>query len=123
MIRPIELTASAFRNLSLQELAQKLRGEDAYERSGRTAATLARGDSMTTALTVARAGAQIREHDAPGPVTLVVLEGALTFRSPDGDVSLGAHDVATFAGDVPHSVEAIEDSAFLIVIGGRQTKA
>lgn len=120
MIRPIELTASAFRNLSLQELAQKLRSEAAYERSGRTAATVARGETMTTALTVARAGTMIREHDAPGPVTLVVLEGALSFRSPNGDVTLAAHDIATFAGDVRHSVEAIEDSTFLIVIGGRQ---
>lgn len=77
MITPVELTASTIELFALDDLTSNLRDEDAYDRSGRTAASLARGDDLTPALTVAR------------------------------------------AGDVRHALRAEEDSAFLVIIGGR----
>lgn len=119
MIKPVELTKSVARSFSLEPLAEELRQEAAYERSGRTAASLARGDDMTVVLTVVRAGELVREHEAPGPVSVIVLSGRVRFGTEEEELVLGAHEMVSFAGDVTHSVEAVEDSAFLIVIGGR----
>lgn len=68
MITPVELIDSRIEFFGLDRIAASLREEDAYERSGRTAASLARGDELTLTLAVVRAGETIREHDAPaGP--------------------------------------------------------
>lgn len=120
MIKPIEITESTIKSFSLEPLAEELRQESAYERSGRTAASLARGDDMTVVLTVVRAGESIREHEAPGPVSVIVLSGRLRFQTDEEETLLGTHEMVSFSSDVTHSVEAVEDSAFLIVIGGRR---
>lgn len=118
MITPVELTASTIELFALDDLTSNLRDEDAYDRSGRTAASLARGDDLTLALTVARAGETIREHEAPGPVVLVPLEGRLVLETGDGERLLEPGRAAAFAADVRHAVRAEEDSAFLVIIGG-----
>lgn len=119
MIKPIEIGESTLQSFQLQDIAEQLCELPAYERSGRTAATLARDDRMTVALTVIRAGATIRKHEAPGPVTLLPLAGRLRLLVGDDAVPLEAMQAVVLSGTVAHAVEAVEDSTLLIVIGGR----
>jgi len=119
VITPVELTGTSIEFFALDDIAASLRQEDAYERSGRTAASLARGDDLTMTLTVARAGTTIREHDAPGPVIIVSLEGRIVLETTDGKRTLEPGGATAFAADVRHGVQAREDSAFLVIIGGR----
>jgi quercetin dioxygenase-like cupin family protein len=79
---------------------------------------------MTVVLTVLRKGAEIHEHQAPGPVTLVVLSGRVAVRPEPGfgsEALLDAGSSAVFAPEVRHSLSGLLDSAVLIVIGGRST--
>lgn len=119
MITPVELTGTTIEFFALDDLAASLRDEEAYERSGRTAASLARSDDLTLTLVVARAGETIREHDAPGPVAIVPLEGRLVLETSDGDHPLEPGRATAFAADVRHAVRADGDCAFLVIIGGR----
>ncbi len=119
MDKPIELTGSATRNFALQAMAERLVGEEPFTKTGRTAVTLAKGDDMTAVLVVTAAGTLLGEHTAPGPVTLVVLSGSIVFRHAEGEIPVGEGEAVAFARGVAHSVKSVDDSAFLLVIGGK----
>lgn len=120
--RPVELIPSIIKSFSLHSMAQQLMTEQVFAQSGRNALTLARSEDLTVVLTVVKAGTIIKEHQAPGPVTILPLFGRITFstsHTKNASILLESGSAVVFAADVVHSVEANQDSAFLIVIGGR----
>lgn len=119
--RPVELTAATLTSFPLQAMAQQLMSEDVFQTSGRNALTLLHHKDLTVVLTVMRAGAMLDEHHAPAPVTLLPLFGAILLASAAGTtrLPLDPGNAAVFAAQLPHRVEAQQDSAFLLVMGGR----
>ena len=119
--RPIELTASTLTSFPLQAMAQQLMTEDAFQTSGRNALTLIHHKNLTVVLTVLKAGAVLDEHHAPAPVTLLPLFGEIVLASAAGQTSLtlAQGSGAVFAAHLPHRVEARQDSAFVLVMGGQ----
>lgn len=120
--KPIEITPGTIDAFDLRALADQLMTESPFTEHGRNALTLTRGDNHTTVLTVAKAGKIVQDHSAPGPTTIVMLSGSITLMT-NGDaqkIPLAAGTAASFAPDVTHRIEAHTDSAFLIVIGGKQ---
>jgi len=120
--RPIELGHGALAFFELPRLAGELRREPEYQRTGVAAVTLARDGHATLVLVALRAGAAMREHRAPSAGAVVVLEGRAAFvAGGDGArTELAAGSLAAFSADLPHAVEALEDAAYLVVIGGRE---
>ena len=119
--RPIELAASPLTSFPLQAMAQQLMTEDAFQQAGRNALTLIRHKDLTVVLTVLKAGAVLQEHHAPAPVTLLPLFGEIVLSTAEGQTArtLAQGTGAVFAAHLPHRVEARQDSAFLIVMGGQ----
>ena len=119
--RPVELTASTLTSFPLQAMAEQLMTEDAFHTAGRNALTLIHHKDLTVVLTVLKAGAVLDEHHAPAPVTLLPLCGEIIFTATAGPKSLTLTQGtgAVFAAHLPHRVEARQDSAFLLVIGGQ----
>jgi quercetin dioxygenase-like cupin family protein len=118
--RPIELGAETLAFFSLPALAADLANEDEYARAGVSAITLARDEHVTLVLVALRAGAVMREHRAPSAATVVVLSGCVEFTGGDaGSATLQPRSAASFSADVAHAVEAREDAAYLVIIGGR----
>jgi quercetin dioxygenase-like cupin family protein len=120
--RPLELGAGALQSFELPRLAAELRSQDEYARSGVAAVTLARGDDLTFVLVALRRGSRMREHRAPAAGTVVVLAGRVAFLAEGGHAArteLAPGALAAFSADVPHAVEALEDAAYLVTIGGR----
>jgi quercetin dioxygenase-like cupin family protein len=73
------------------------------------------GDAMTLArITLAR-GAVVPRHSHPNEQIATVLSGRLRFRLGDDERVVGAGASVLIAGDVPHAVEALEDSVVLDV--------
>ncbi len=122
--RPVELTASTFTSFPLQAMAQQLMSEDAFQTSGRNALTLIHHTHLTVVLTVLKAGAVLDEHHAPAPVTLLPLFGEIVLASAEGTthLTLDQGTGAVFAAHLPHRVEAQQDSAFVIVMGGQASR-
>jgi len=116
MSMPIEISGSAAETFDLKAVAAALRASPEYANNGRSAQTLAKAPEMNVLLTVINEGVSLDEHEAPGSVTLTVIEGKIVF------ISAGAeHDVETggsvvFAPGVPHSVRGAEAATFLLVI-------
>jgi quercetin dioxygenase-like cupin family protein len=119
--RPVELTASTLTSFPLQAMAQQLMTEDAFHTSGRNALTLIRHKHLTVVLTVLQAGAVLQEHHAPAPVTLLPLFGEIVLASADDTppLTLDHSNAAVFAAHLAHRVEARQDSAFVLVMGGQ----
>jgi|SRR5690606_5146092 len=125
--RPIELSSGTLASFELPALAGALRGQEEYERTGVAAVTLARDDHVTLVLVALRRGDAMREHRAPSAGSVVVLSGRIAFSRSGGAqperTELAAGGLVAFAADVPHSVEALEDAAYLVAIGGRTRPA
>ena len=119
--RPVELTPSTLTSFPLQAMAQQLMTEDAFQTSGRNALTLIHHKDLTVVLTVLKAGAVLEEHHAPAPVTLLPLFGEIMLTSAEGTtrLTLDHSTAAVFAAHLPHRVEAQQDSAFILVMGGQ----
>ena len=71
----------------VQEMAQQLIAEEAFQTSGRNALTLTRNKGLTVVLTVLKAGT-LQEHHAPAPVTLLPLFGNIVLFAADGKKSM-----------------------------------
>jgi len=120
--KPVDSTFSVIEAFDLQSLADQLREEKSFIEQGRNGLTLTRDDNHTMVLTVAKAGKVVHEYSPLGPITVVVLTGAIKLmtNTDKQQTSLTSGMAATFAPDVTHRIESQMDSVFLIIIGGRQ---
>lgn len=103
----------------LSALAREMRGSDAYAHTGHTARTLVREPELRVVLVVMRAGNVIKEHKADDTTSIHTLSGALRLRVPDAAAELPAGTLRVLERGLPHAVEALEESAFLLTLGGR----
>jgi quercetin dioxygenase-like cupin family protein len=94
-----------------------MRGEDAYRREGHTARTLVREEDMRIVLVVMSAGARIKEHRANETVSIQALRGQVRLRLPDRTADLPAGRLLVLERGLPHDVEAVSESAFLLTLG------
>ena len=117
--RPADLNATFTKAFPFMAMAENLMEEAAFATSGRASLTLARGDELTLVLVVMKAGTTLEEHSAPAAAVVVTLGGKIIFTSSTDKITLAEGEGVAFTGDVLHSVHASEDSAFLIVIGGK----
>ena len=86
--------------------------------------TLASSDTRTLIKTprieviriVIRAGKVIADHKAPGEITVQCLEGRMIFRTMGQEKELRSGHLLYLSPEEVHSVEAIEDSSFLLTM-------
>ncbi|TSI17683.1 LuxR family transcriptional regulator [Brevibacterium aurantiacum] len=93
------------------ELLQKARGAT----SGRAAHSVYSGHYLKQALLTLTAGTTMAEHDSPPEATLQVLRGSVALSSAMDSWDLRVGDLMTIPPE-RHSVQAHEDSAFLLTI-------
>lgn len=62
------------------------------------------------------AGRGLREHSAPGEITVLCLEGRIAFDTPAGQQLLGAGDLIHLRAGEPHALKALEDASALVTI-------
>jgi quercetin dioxygenase-like cupin family protein len=62
------------------------------------------------------AGKVLSEHKAPGEITVQCLEGRMTVRTMGQAKELQSGSMLFLSAKEPHSVEAIEDSSFLLTL-------
>ena len=112
---PRTLTGPALSFDLAQEIAA-LQREEAWSRNDRNARTLVEEPGLRVVLTILRAGARIREHQADGWVVIQTLEGYVRVESPGETTDLVAGRLLSLQPGVPHDVDAITQSAFLLTI-------
>lgn len=97
--------------------------EDEIERclpgdgAGRRGETLVKLDRLQAVLVTMRAGEALREHAAPGPLTIQALRGRFAARVDGEEREIGPGGLVAIETRVPHAVRALADGAFLLTIG------
>jgi quercetin dioxygenase-like cupin family protein len=95
-----------------------LRGSEAYATADHAAHTIAKQPGIRVVLIALKSGGRMNEHHADPPITLHGLQGNLNLAVGDQTVRVTPGVPVTVAQGMPHSVEAIDESAFLLTSGG-----
>ncbi len=99
----------------LAALLNELRSEDAYQH-GRASRTLVKYPDFRVVLTAINAKVRIQEHKAPGRISVQSIAGHIRIHLPGKTVDLPAGRLLVLDCEIPHDVEALEESAFLLTI-------
>ena len=84
--------------------------------TGQNAKTLLKYDDFRVVLTALQAKARMPEHKTEGRISVHVLSGHIHLRAAGRTFSLRPGSLLALDHGVPHSVEALEESAFLLTI-------
>jgi quercetin dioxygenase-like cupin family protein len=106
----------------LGAIARDMRESDAYRHTGHTARTIVREPDLRIVLVVMRAGSVIKEHKADDTTSVQALMGRMRLRLPERVAALSAGALLVLERGLPHTVEADEDSTFLLTLGGRPAR-
>lgn len=113
--RPVEVPLQCLR---FGEQLERLRQEPTWRTSGRNAITLVKEPALRVVLMLLGKGTTISEHQAAGPLTFHVLSGSVTFRAGGRAERLGSGELVVLEAAVAHEVEALDESACLLTLGG-----
>jgi quercetin dioxygenase-like cupin family protein len=113
--------AAAFLEFDLARELEQLHGE-AAPASGQNAKTLVKYDDFRIVLTALRAQTRIPGHRNEGRISVQTVRGHIRIRALGRTFDLPAGSLLALDRGLPHDVEALEDSAFLLTIAwpGRQ---
>ncbi|RZJ36387.1 MAG: hypothetical protein EOO51_01230 [Flavobacterium sp.] len=79
-----------------------------------SAKPLYKTEQMQVLLISLRENGELKRHTAPGPITVHVLKGAVTFHTDNSESSLKPGSLLTLEKEIPHSVFATEDSCIMV---------
>ena len=88
--------------------------------SGKRSQILIKSNEMRVVLIRMRSGGDLREHSAPGQITLHALSGRFAVNVGADEHVLIPDSLLAIDGGVRHSVECKEDGAFLLTIAWPQ---
>ncbi len=113
---PHERLSSPAQQVDLGQAATLLRSEPHAAVSGHRQVTVLRDGPVTVVLLVFEVGGTMKQHQAPGVVTIHVLAGRLDVVLPDATHVVAAGQILSLAPAVPHSVRAAAPSEMLLTV-------
>src|SRR5690606_20066717 len=84
--------------------------------SGRTGRTLVKDGPLRVTLVGLGAGGAMVPHKADGPITVQVLEGAVTFEADGGVWKLEAGSIIALRAGITHSLSSESGGIFLLTV-------
>lgn len=100
----------------LMPLVNHIKSDEAWRTAQRRAMTLVNTPELRVVLMVLHAGTVVPPHRAEGPITVQTIQGQITFSAGTHTVSLKEGQMLTLPKGREHSLEAVEESAFLLTI-------
>ena len=113
---PHERLSSPAQQVDLGQAAALLRTEKHAAVSGHRQVTVLRDGPITVLLFLFEAGGTMKQHQAPGVVTIHVITGRLDVVLPDATHGVSTGQILSLAPGVPHSVTATEPSEMLLTV-------
>jgi len=84
--------------------------------TGQNARTLIKYDDFRVVLTTLKANMRLPEHRTEGRISVHVLSGHIQLRAAGRTFNLRSGGLLALDHEIPHDVEALEESAFLLTI-------
>ena len=107
--------AAPYLELDITGELEQLHSEPEW-RSGQNAKTLVKNEDLRIVLTALKAHSRIPEHQTEGRISIHTVAGHLKVRAQGRTFDLPAGRLLALDRRLPHDVEALEDSAFLLTI-------
>lgn len=121
LIRLPELAAPGLK-VCLATAIKQQQQHEAFQRStGRSSTTLAKYPDLRIVLVSMKAGTKMHEHKAAGRLSLLTLTGCVRLKVLKHNVDVPAGHLFTLDCCVPHDVEALQQSTFLLTISWPHT--
>jgi quercetin dioxygenase-like cupin family protein len=98
----------------------RLKSEPAWVSGDRHGSSLVKGDGINVALMMLKKGAKLQQHHTRAPITVQVIEGRINFVAKGKTQLVTAGTIVALDRAIEHSVEAVEESALLLTVGGEQ---
>jgi quercetin dioxygenase-like cupin family protein len=95
---------------------REMRASEQWKTSHRGAKTLAKNEDVRVVLVALSKGMTVHEHQAEGAITVSVAEGSIRFIARGEERSLEQGALITLGAGIPHQVDALEDSAFVVTV-------
>lgn len=102
--------------IGLEEALRLLREKEEWRSAGRAATTLMKTPYRRVTLMALRKGVVLARHRTRGAVLLHVLSGTIRMGTDTARVEAGAQSLVTLDPQVPHDVEALEESELLLLV-------
>lgn len=83
--------------------------------SGRSSATVYKGNRLTLTIVALAAGTELSEHENPGEATVQVLTGRMQLHSGNDTWECSAGNLVVVP-QATHSVRAVHDCTFLLTV-------
>ncbi len=114
------LAQSGLVAVDLKAEIARLKSEPAWAGGDRHGSSLVKGDGINVALMVLKKGAKLQEHHTRAPISVQVIEGRINFIAKGKTQVLTASMLVALDRGIEHSVEAVEESALILTVGGEQ---
>lgn len=108
-------TAAPYLEFDLTREVEQLHREPGWT-SGQNAKTLAKYDDFRIVLTVLKKGVRIPGHQSEGRISIQAFAGHVQVRAEGRTFDLPTGRLLALDRGVPHDVEALEESAFVLTI-------
>ena len=116
--RPAERVSAPVITVNLNSELKRLRESESYKRNDHASATLINRAGLGAVLVALPEGGHLRQHRTVRPIMIRVLEGRVRLELKDESLDMAGGDMTALAPNIAHRVSGLEDSAFLLTMGG-----
>ncbi len=110
------LTDASLVTIDLPLFMEQIKQESSWKDSKRNAITVFKTNGLRIVLIALHEGAEMARHTADGIISVQVLEGQLQFNTDLQSVKLSKGQMLALHERIPHSVQAIKETTFLLTL-------
>jgi quercetin dioxygenase-like cupin family protein len=107
--------ASRLLQFNLSEELQNLRSHISWQR-GRSSKTLVKYPDFHVVLVLMKANTRMNKHHVDGRISIHALQGKIRIGMSEEPIEVSTGELIALDYGIPHEVEALEESAFLLTI-------
>jgi quercetin dioxygenase-like cupin family protein len=105
-----------FVEMDLNNFIIQIKEEITWTTTDHNSITIFKSDNTTVVLIGMHQNAELKRHKAYGDIHVQVLEGKINFCTEQQTVSLKKGQMIALKADIPHSVQALDESFFLLTV-------
>ena len=121
-VRIPEPIGGPFQEVQFSEEIERLWREPEWQ-GGRNSKTIAKHPDLRIVLTALKANECIHEHRTAGSISVQTLTGHIRMHAPGRTFDLPAGRMLALEQGLPHDIQALKDSAYLLTIAWAESKA
>jgi quercetin dioxygenase-like cupin family protein len=110
----IRAVVGAMLTVNIADAIARLKTAPEWESQDRHALSLVKDEGLNILLMVLKKGAKLREHHTKGPIAVQLIAGSIRFTGGANHCLLSRDEIVALDRGIPHSLEALEDSALLL---------